>query len=379
MFNSFDMIFRSLAIHRFRNLQEATLTFHPGCNFIFGDNAQGKTNMLESVYVLCLAKSFRAREDAELVPFDEDSFFIEGDFDNESGISRHVSVLYSTTNGKQIKIDGKKLQQFSKLIGQCPVVILSADDYSITSGPPAQRRRFFNIFLSQSSNRYLDNLKNYDKVLKQRNTLLSKIAEGHNANRSQLETWNTQLIRFGAQLMLSRQKMIERMNEYVQHYYKLITESDVTFSVIYESNVPFEDEKQISECFQQKLKRVARKEQFQGTSIAGPHRDEFVFKIGDRDLRRYGSRGEHKSVLVSLKAAEVQFLKQSTDTQPILLLDDLYAELDRERSHRVLDLFEPSSQLFVTGTSSDYAVINGVESKTDKYTFFVKGGKIEQS
>jgi len=329
--------------------------------------------------MLCLAKSFRTREDAELVPFNENSFLIEGECENESGLSRHIGVLYSTTKGKQIKIDGKNLQQFSKLIGQCPVVILSADDYSITSGPPAHRRRFFNIFLSQSSNRYLDNLKNYEKVLKQRNTLLSEIADGHSENRSQLDTWNTQLIRFGSQLMVSRQKMVERMNEFVQRYYKLITESETSFSVLYEPNVSFEDENQIPDRFAQKLKKVVRKEQLQGTSVVGPHRDEYIFKVGNSDLRRYGSRGEHKSVLVSLKAAEVQFLKQSTDIQPILLLDDLYAELDKERSHRVLNLFETQSQLFITGTSSDYAVINGIESKSDNYTFFVKGGEIEQT
>ncbi len=374
------MYLSRLEIQKFRNLAPATFFFSPHKNFIFGDNAQGKTNLIEAIYLLCLAKSFRTRDDIDLAPFSQDGYLIEGGFVSDEQISHHVGIMCDAGQGKQIKVDGKKLNQFSKLVGQFPIIVLSVDDYEITSGPPAQRRRFFNVLLSQSSKRYLDDLKQYDKVLKQRNTVLSDMASGKRQAEAMLDIWNNQLAALGSRLMRSRAVMVDELNHYLTEFYSVITEKKWTFRAAYNPNVTFHHADEIESDFETALKRAARKEKMFGKTLVGPHRDEFLFFISDNELRKFGSRGEHKSALVSLKAAEAQVLYKRTENYPILLLDDLFAELDRDRSTRVLELFDPASQIFITGTSLDYAGLKeSSEKMTDQFTFLVKNGHISRA
>lgn len=374
------MYLNRLEIQNFRNLIPAAFEFSPHKNFIFGDNAQGKTNLIEAIYLLCLAKSFRTRDDIDLSPFSENGYFVEGDFVSDEQISHHVGIMYDIKQGKQIKVDGKKLSQFSKLIGQFPIIVLSVDDYEITSGPPAQRRRFFNVLLSQSSKRYLDDLKQYDKVLKQRNSVLSDIASGQRDAEQMLEIWNSQLSALGSRVMRSRAVMVEELNHYLTDFYSVITNKKWTFRASYSPNVSFHNSDDIETEFEAALKRAGYKEKMFGKTLVGPHRDEFLFFISDNELRKFGSRGEHKSALVSLKAAEAQVLYKRTENYPILLLDDLFAELDRDRSTKVLELFDPASQIFITGTSLDYAGLReSPESMNDQLTFLVANGQISRA
>ncbi|MBN1466367.1 DNA replication/repair protein RecF [candidate division KSB1 bacterium] len=346
------MFLNRLEIQKFRNLAPALYEPRPHRNYIFGDNAQGKTNLIEAIYLLCLAKSFRTREDSDLVPFSDESYFIEGDFLSDEQIPHHVGIMFDVQQGKQIKVDGKKLGQFSKLVGLFPVIVLSVNDYEITSGPPAQRRRFFNVLLSQSSRRYLDDLKQYDQVLKQRNTILAGAA-----NDSMLGVWDDQLVQSGVRLMMARSNMVEELNHYLADFYAAITGARWTFRIAYSPNVGFRSPDEAEGHFKAGMRRASLKEKRQGRTLVGPHRDEFLFYISDNELRKFGSRGEHKSALVSLKAAEARVLYKRTENHPMLLLDDLYAELDKQRSQRVLDLFDPASQIFVTGTSLDAEMI----------------------
>ncbi len=371
------MILSVLDVQRWRNLKPKRLQVHRDCNFIFGDNAQGKTNLIEAVYVLCLAKSFRTREDAELVPFDAEDFLIDGDFESESGIEHHVGVYYHPAQGKQIKLNSKRLGQFSALIGKFPIVVLSANDYAITTGPPAERRRFFNVLLAQGSHRYLDALKKYEKILKQRNAILSNIAAGQTAAASQLELWNQQFIEIGAVLIRARQTLVKDLTPIVEEKYQALINDKKSFSIGYRPNVEFPDADSIKDAFAAALQKNAGRERRQGTSLVGPHRDDFRFNIAGYDLRKFGSRGEHKSALVGLKAAEAVILKDQTDTAPILLLDDLYAELDKERCRHVLELFDADCQLFITGTSLDHAALQQtIVRPQNSQTFFVKSGEV---
>jgi DNA replication and repair protein RecF len=369
------MVLSRLEIQKFRNLKSVTVEYSPHRNFIFGDNAQGKTNLIEAIYLLCLAKSFRTREEIDLVPFSQEHYLIEGDFFSDEHISYHVGITFDAKQGKQIKIDGKRLAQFSKLIGLFPIIVLSADDYEITSGPPAQRRRFFNVLLSQSSRQYLDDLKQYERVLKQRNTILATGA-GH---KSMLDVWDDQLVQSGARLMISRSAMVDELNDYLADYYSTITSKRWTFRIAYSPNVKFRRHNEVTDHFKAAMKRAAFYESRHGKTVVGPHRDEFLFYISDNELRKFGSRGEHKSALVSLKAAEARVLYKRTENRPILLLDDLYAELDNQRSLQVLDLFDPDSQIFVTGTSLDYAgMMNSTGYLGDQTTFMVENGKMNR-
>ncbi|MBN1558864.1 DNA replication/repair protein RecF [candidate division KSB1 bacterium] len=366
------MFLNRLEIQKFRNLQPATVEYSPHRNYIFGDNAQGKTNLIEAIYLLCLARSFRTRDEIDLVPFSQEYYLIEGEFLDER-ISHHVGITYDVTHGKQIKIDGKRLTQFSRLIGLFPIIVLSADDYEITSGPPAQRRRFFNVLLSQSSSRYLDDLKQYDQVLKQRNAILAGAAEN-----STLDVWDEQLVQSGARLMVSRSVMVDELNGYLADFYSAMTSKRWTFRIAYHPSVKFQHREHVADHLQAALKRAASVERRQGKTVVGPHRDEFLFYISDNELRKFGSRGEHKSALVSLKAAEAQVLYKRTENRPILLLDDLYAELDNQRSLQALGLFDRASQIFITGTSLDYAGMLNAGSLGDQTTFMVENGKINR-
>lgn len=368
------MILTSLEILNFRNLIKQKLVFNSYHNFFFGDNAQGKTNILEAIYILCLAKSFRVREDAELIPFGEEAFSIDGKFLGEFGIEHHVGVYYCKS-GKRIHVDGKKVNQFSQLVGQFPIVVLSSDDASITTGPPSQRRRFFNILFSQSSPRYLEDLKAYEKILKQRNSILQDVARGKSVSKELLDVWNEQLVSKGCAIINFRAKMIAELN--LSNYYKKISKSNDTLLIQYFPNVKYNKESDLEDKFLKALSSNFWREKKRGTTLCGPHRDEYFITVGGRDLRKFGSRGEHKSTLVSLKASEAEFLKTKTEINPILLLDDLYSELDKGRGDNVLSLFSDEYQTFITGTSFDYEAVQTFENSHQlKSVFVVKNGQV---
>jgi len=372
------MYLKKLVINNFRNIKYFDLEFQSSRIFFFGNNAQGKTNIIESIYTLCLTKSFRTRDESELVMFGEDGFTIEGTFLDEIRISRRIVVLYQLTSGKKIHLDGKPLPQFSKLVGLFPVVILSSEDHTVTIGPPSQRRRFFNILLSQISSIYLEALKDYERILRQRNQVLNNIGMGDRKANDQLEVWNKQLVKTGSVIIKSREKIVKEINPILNEYYQKLTSKKNQLQIVYEPNVRKTEDEDIEKQFMSMLTAFMTKEIYQGKTLIGPHRDEFVFSINNKNLRKYGSRGEHKSVLVSLKTAEAHLLKKKTETEPILLLDDLYSELDRERAKRALDLFPAQSQTFITGTTADYDSMRAViESDQDSTVYFINNGQIE--
>lgn len=374
------MYLSKLVINNFRNIKKIELSCENRKIYFFGDNAQGKTNILEAIYLLCLAKSFRTRDESELVYFGEESFIIEGTFIDEIGISRHIVIQYNLDSGKKIHLDGKTLHQFSKLIGLFPVVLLSSEDHAITNGPPSQRRRFFNILLSQSSSFYLESLKDYEKILKQRNKILYEIAKGRRDAIEQLEVWDTQLVQKGQVLMIQRAKIVDEMNKHLSRFYQTLTSGDKSLSIEYAPSVPFEKEADIPTDFSSMMKKVREKEFKQGTTLVGPHRDEFIFTINKIDLRKYGSRGEHKSVLLSLKTVESILLRQKTEREPILLLDDLYSELDKSRASRSIEMFPQQAQTFITGTSSDFETMKSIIDQDEgAAVYFIKEGQVYQN
>jgi DNA replication and repair protein RecF len=370
---------KRIEIEDFRNLAKTVLEFDKQCNFIFGDNAQGKTNLIEAFHLLCLSKSFRAIDDSELLQFNKENFIITGIFSDERNIFKRVGINYSRTDGKKIKVDGKSIDKFSSLLGQFPIVILSSSDSVITTGPPFHRRRFFNVLLCQSFSRYLDDLKRYEKVLKQRNALLALLSKGKQVDKQQLEVWNQQLIEIGSAVIIFRSQIVDEMNKQTSSIYSSICGQSNQLNLLYRPNVKYNEVTEIKEKYESLLATFWSKERKVGMTLVGPHRDDFQFSIGTRDIRRYGSRGEHKTVLISLKAAEMKLLKQRTQTEPILLLDDLYAELDIKRREGVLDLFQKSGQIFVTGTSQDHERMSkAFLSQSDATVFWVRAGVVER-
>lgn len=368
-----------LWIKSIRNLCEIDHLFSHSKTFIYGENGQGKTNLLESIYLLCLAKSFRTRDDADLLPIEADFFRVEGELADTNGSNHRVVVYFSEATGKKIQLDGKPLRPFSALVGKFPVVALSAGDQSITLGPPSERRRFINILLSQSSHRYLDDLKEYERILKHRNALLSRSLQGECISAQQIDPWDERLVCKGEALVLSREKMTIELNALLSSAYSYLTGGNQVLSLSYKPNVPMIAGQERRETFFRRLKTASAKERKQGISLVGPHRDDFVFMISGRDLRRFGSRGEHKSVLVSLKSAEAFFLQEKTNTAPLLLLDDLFAELDEMRGKKAISLFSQSCQIFITGTTADYMALKPFLEKEGEFDpLFVQQGKVNK-
>jgi DNA replication and repair protein RecF len=368
------MMLVSLKIDGFRNLTTPAVEFDNQTNYIFGDNGQGKTNLLEAIFVLCLAKSFRTHDDYELISFSKNYSRVEGSFLAPNDVQHRMVVGIDRNQGKQLMLDGKRISPFSKIIGRFPIVALSANDHAITNGPPGERRRFFNILLSQCHSHYLDDLKEYDRILKQRNRILSEWKS--KSASSQIDAWSLALAAKGSSLMKARKAIAEEINARIHNYYQKVSNSIQPLKVIYSPNVEFDSIESIQEQFENSLHKVASKERIQGTTLVGPHRDEFIFSLYEQDLRRYGSRGEHKSVLMSLKATECELLKEKTDIDPLLLLDDLYAELDSNRAQLAMDLFSSPSQKFITGTSFDYENLRG---KIEKHIYWVKNGEVVHS
>ncbi len=374
------MFLRSLAIESFRNLDAQHLEFYARKNYLFGENAQGKTNLLEAIYLLCLCKSFRTSNDAELIPLGKDHFNLTGRFADKIGIDHEIVLRYHVASGKQVILDGKPVHHLSSLVGQFPVVVLSAADYDITHGSPQQRRRFFNILASQCSSRFLNDLKEYEKVIKQRNRILWLTQNGRINSGDELEAWNEQLILKGCALMEFRSKLVSEMAAVLLHHYRSIS-GDATepFTITYEPNVDAAPGTDPRDRFVEKLRKMKGLEIARGVSMVGPHRDEFKLCVGERTLRQFGSRGEHKSALISIKAAELFLLKSYLNTTPMLLLDDLYAELDQERGEKVIELFSDGGQCIISGTSADFSSLqHSLHRQKEEYLFFVREGRIER-
>ncbi|NLP12067.1 DNA replication/repair protein RecF [bacterium] len=371
------MYLRSFSIRGFRNLQPQRWTFPRQTHFIFGDNGQGKTNLLESIYFLCLTKSFRTSEDQECLGHQQDHFSLEACFVDESQVEHSVQVFYQPGAGKSIHLDGKPIHRSSELVGRFPVIKLSQEDLEITNGPPQQRRRFCNILLSQVSVRYLGLLKEYERIVKQRNCILKEGLSGRSNRGAGVEIWDGPLMNKAAGISELRGKMVNELNPLLQALYQQFTDKGDILALEYLPDVAVQKDESYASAFQRRLNHCRRQEHQRGITLIGPHRDDFKFFINEKELRLFGSSGEHKSVAICLKAAEGVLIRRKLDRLPLVLLDDLYAELDWDRGARALQLFSDDLQCFVTGTSFDYQALQSQPAASGQ-VLWMRAGALER-
>ncbi|MFQ5560677.1 MAG: DNA replication/repair protein RecF [Nitrospinota bacterium] len=338
--------------------RQAEICFSNQVNLVYGLNAQGKTNLLEAIYLVCLGRSFRGSKNQDLLRKKAPFFTIQGKIKLDNDLKKSVVVHYARDGKKEISINSKRLQSHSSIFGEFPIVVMSPDDYRITTGGPSERRRFFDILLSQVSISYLTNLQEYHRILKQRNKILQQIKEGGGINRSAVEPWTEGLVRVGSKIITERMEFLEEFVRVLKPIYREYTISKDEIEILIESTVDFDEKDGVESRFEAVIQEVNEKERILGISLVGPHRDDFTITINGNYLRSYGSRGEHKSVLISLKIAEFNYLRFKRQERAVFLLDDYYSELDDFREKRVFLSLQDLGQIFLTSPKTKTFGIN---------------------
>lgn len=374
------MVLTSLSLRNFRNHLRSDFSFSPGANIFLGDNGQGKTNIVEAISYLCLTRSFYEGGDAVALHVDHSMFEVEGVFHSEHGVESHARVAYDKSAGRKVfSINRRPVEPFSQVFGKFPVVVSSFEHFTITMGSPGDRRRFVDMVISQASPVYLERLIEYRKVIRQRNKVLLDAKLGQSDSAS-LEPWDEQLVRIGGFIMHRRALFTAEFQSYLKPAFsRLVGEQEVP-TLEYPAAV--ESGAANSACeFEDLLQREIRQKRYSelrmGTSLVGPHRDEFLLKIGGLDLRKFASQGQHKTFILALKIAEFFYLQERCNETPLLLLDDVFSELDEHRSRRLLEYVATLSQTFITCTTRH--LLEGMESLSDAgKTFTVKGGMVRE-
>lgn len=345
------MILKSVALKNFRNYNELYLEFDKGTNILYGDNAQGKTNTLEAVYVSGTSRSHKGSKDKELIQFGQEESHIRTIVE-KSGLDYQIDMHIKKNRPKGIAINKVPIKKASELFGILNIVFFSPEDLNIIKNGPSERRRFLDVELCQLDKIYLHHLTRYNKILNQRNKLLKDIHFKPEL-RDTLPVWDMQLIEYGKYLINSRKNFIQELNEIVLKIHKNISGNREELLLRYEPNVS-------EEVFQQQLRKDQERDLKFGMTSAGPHRDDMCFTIQEIDIRRFGSQGQQRSCALSLKLSEIELVKRSIRETPVLFLDDVLSELDSSRQNFLLNNIH-DIQTVITCTGLDEFVKNRFE------------------
>jgi DNA replication and repair protein RecF len=349
---------KSLSLRNFRNYESLDLPFESSGNLFLGGNAQGKTNLIEAIHCLATARSQRGASENELIRQDAGFYLIKGEgvFSDRSPVTIEIRSLRE--DGRQLRINGSVHRKVSDLMGLLAVVDLSPEDVNIVGGAPHHRRRFLNFCLCQLSSSYWISLTEYNRILQQRNTALKSRAgrRWHVADDDEIEAWNQELVTVGAQLIRRRGEFLKQLNPEVNFFHQRITDGGEEIALTYEPAIELTQGGKIPDHFQTTLRRVRDKEMKLGMTLAGPHRDDVALTVNGRNLRTFGSQGQQRTSAIALKLAAARLLEKKFGEQPILLLDDVFAELDVDRTRFLFDQFSRLGQLFIaTAKESDLA------------------------
>lgn len=365
---------RSLQLQHYRNYAELSLSFSPGLNVIHGDNAQGKTNLLESIYLLSTGKSHRTHRDLELIANGANLLTAKAMVARSTG-DLSLELTLGTETRKQLRINGITEQRIANLVGNLGSVFFSPDDLMLVKGAPAERRRFLDIEISQLSQTYLHHLIAYGKVLQQRNTLLKR--EG--VDRSLLEIYDQQLVSIGAQLVVRRAQSVARLAPLAAIYHETLSSGREQLTLGYESQVPAEAHGSLVEAensLWRLLEQRRRDELRRQVTLVGPHRDDLAFSINGTDARLYGSQGQQRTAVLALKLAELQYMYEELGEYPVLLLDDVASELDPHRRHFLLHAVREGVQTFVSCTDLEDLMVRAWPP--DHALFRVEAGHVTE-
>ena len=355
-----DMYIESIELNNYRNYRKVKVEFGKNTNILYGNNAQGKTNILESIYMAATTKSHRGTKDRDIIRIGEDESHIRL-FLRKRDVSHKIDMHLRKSKNKGVAIDGIAIRRATELYGLLNVIFFSPEDLSIIKNGPAERRRFMDLELCQISRLYYQNLASYNKILNQRNNLLKQIYY----NKSLIDTldvWNIQLVDYGSRIIKERKNFIDMMNDIICDIHSRLTGGREKLEIVYEYNV---NENNFEDVLREKLETDLK----YSSTQAGPHRDDISFLINGIDARKYGSQGQQRTVALSLKMAEIKLVKKIINDNPILLLDDVMSELDTDRRNALIDEIK-DIQTIITCTGYDefikeQVIINNVYSEVD--------------
>lgn len=342
------MIIKSIELQNFRNYEDLNISFDEGTNIFYGDNAQGKTNILEAAYLSGTTKSHKCSKDKEMIRFGEQEAHIRTVVvkkDKEYQIDMHLK----NNRSKGIAINKVPIKKASELFGILNMVFFSPEDLNIIKNGPAERRRFLDSELCQLDKIYLSDLTTYNKILNQRNKLLKDMVYRPDL-KDTLSVWDMQLVETGRKIIRRRKQFVDELNEIVHDIHYRISGEKEDLLLQYEPSIEdifFEDE----------LFRVKERDMRQCMTSVGPHRDDLLFSIGEVDIRKFGSQGQQRTSALSLKLSEIELVKRSIHDTPVLLLDDVLSELDSNRQNYLLNSIH-DTQTLITCTGLDEFVKN---------------------
>ena len=345
------MIIKSLELADFRNYENLEITFDKGTNILYGDNAQGKTNILEAIYVSATTKSHKGSKDKEIVNFNKEEAHIRTYLLKDEEEIR-VDMHLRKNKSKGIAIDGQKIKKAADLMGLLNVVFFSPEDLSIIKNGPAERRRFADMELCQLDHFYLYNLNHYNKIINQRNKLL-KDMYFHPELKETLNIWDSQLISFGSKIIERRQQFVNQLCEIIYEIHKKLSGGKEELVISYEPDVSIEDFEKMMRINQERDIKLKQ-------TTTGPHRDDFSFIVNGIDIRKYGSQGQQRTAALSLKLSEIELVKKISKDTPVLLLDDVLSELDSNRQNYLLNSIG-NIQTIITCTGLDEFINNRFE------------------
>lgn len=372
---------RRLQFANIRNHGATELNAAEGVNVITGMNGEGKTSVLEAMALCTLTRSFVGTQDAYLLRRGERSFESRLDTVSDYGVSHRIEMHYEAGGRKNIRIDGSVAANAAQVIGTAPTVVLSPDLKAITGGAPTERRRFLDLVISQAKRRYLEDLLHYRRILKQRNSLLSAARHGRRQLvRELIEPWDEGLIDRAAHLMVERARFVAEFEPIFRATVAEVAGRDEDIEIRYVPDAvknPNLSINELRDALWLRSREVWREEQRRGTTLFGVHRDDIRMTINGGDVRVSASQGQHKTLLIGLKIAEFHYLSEQCAETPIILLDDIFGELDASRAERVYDLTRDLAQVFITVVSLDMLpFLRGRAASAAEAHFRVEGGAL---
>ena len=344
----------NLQLQNFRNYESVQLEFTDGVHVFIGENAQGKTNLMESIYALAMTKSHRTTNDKELIGWNKEFATIKGTV--EKTTTKTNLELQFSKKGKIAKVNYLEQKRLSSYLGNLNVILFAPENLTLVKGSPQNRRKFVDMELGQMSSLYLYDLVEYNRVLKQRNTYLKQLAIKKKQPDEYLDVLSEMLSELASKIVFHRLDFMKQLEALAIPIHDQLSLSREKFSVSYQATIPLEDgltPSQMKEIYMNQFKKNQTREADQATTLIGPHRDDLIFYLNEIPVQTYGSQGQQRSTVLSLKLAEIELMKLSTGEYPLLLLDDVLSELDDDRQTHLIKAIENKVQTFITTTSLD--------------------------